>query len=111
MTAFPDSYNYSSRVILWIDSSVGSSEVVSFDVVNSAVTVPDFEFLQVGSESTISMSAQVTASVGLVKEPGMYKYYTEESSFTNLSLAVNQDLEATLDGSFLDSVNLLVEIE
>ncbi|MDA8430225.1 MAG: hypothetical protein M0T70_13300 [Geobacteraceae bacterium] len=109
---YPKSYNYESRLIIYLKISDLESKSVSADVINSQVVVPEIEFLQVGAENSIAMDALIKAGIGLVKKTrDDYKFYQDEVWLRNLSVVVNESLEASFDPNVFKAVNMNIDIK
>ena len=109
---YPKSYNYESDLILYFKISDLESKAVSVDVINSQVEIPNIEFLKVGSENSIAVDALIKAGIGLVKKTrDDYKFYQDELWLRNLSVIVNEGLEASFDPNVFNSVNIKIDIK
>lgn len=110
MEKHPKSYNYHSPVILYFKGWEGS-HAESFDIVESQAKISDIDFLIVGTANIISMDAMIEANIGLVKESGDYKYYSDEDSLFDVPLKITDNLKVSLPPNFLNDIEIVVDVQ
>lgn len=112
MDTYPLSYNYSSRVIIWVyGSKEAKPKVASYKVINGKIEISDVYVLQVGEDDQVYMYSQIEARIGLVKKVRGYKLYSKVVRLGQSFLKLNENFEASFSPEYFEAADIVIPIE